>query len=703
MGSRIRDRKTVKRIFECYIVIEPPWAEGSSSEPGGQNGGSVTNGGRRSPGLSDGGTPIIKSVFPANYNHPNILKSAAQFAFPCPTNSGTVELFTYVLTGEDSKWTFGYCRHHNGSQSGVVFLTFLPWQEIFYRLLNYCAEIDEVKVVAFLDRLYTIPVPESGTCLYVPTSSKPFICPVALSSDLSLPSIPENRNVSEFYNALGTESMLVLFTALLSERRIVITSKKLSRLSSIVMACNLFLFPFCWQHIFIPVLPMQLSDYLSAPMPFLIGVPIFVWDRLPPESLGQLVRVDADSDTVTSPFPEDLDSLPHDVGSLLRKNLTGERVLGDGLARAFLRSLAQVMGHYQEAIRDDDQSFDSELFVQFAHPSHRQFITTKLLRLQIFQQFIEDRLLKIRAGECESDEFELEALGWRATRTNGRNGFPVFKSISGSQNRTAIKKAGKAVIMSVKRESGNIIESVKQNSALKSALRQVKEGGKSVKQKSHIAVSDIKSKFHVPSSSRNPGSTDSTSHNDQGSKMYARYPNSMRAIQSEKALDPSKSMHMLGDTRDDNLLHLMSFSSSASTMTDLSKNAESDKIKVKPRLSRSEENLIDLDCPTGLGFTLENPLYDLVSNNSVFEDSKTDAQLLLEYGLSDYFNQMNLTSDSDANDNKRTTSDNFELEFGASQNSTTRNSTTSSSSQKRLSTNMMGGQPSSSSSWATFD
>lgn len=317
------------------------------------------------------------------------------------------------------------------------------------------------------------------------------------------------------------------------------------------------------------------------------------------------------------------------------------------------------------------------------------------------------------------------------------------------------------MIMSVKRESGNIIESVKQNSALKSALRQVsvlatfaidfyilytsvirsgsvislnlytnsfkyyvtyihmyiihaiifrvifiikvKEGGKSVKQKSHIAVSDIKSKFHVPSSSRNPGSTDSTSHNDQGSKMYARYPNSMRAIQSEKALDPSKSMHMLGDTRDDNLLHLMSFSSSASTMTDLSKNAESDKIKVKPRLSRSEENLIDLDCPTGLGFTLENPLYDLVSNNSVFEDSKTDAQLLLEYGLSDYFNQMNLTSDSDANDNKRTTSDNFELEFGASQNSTTRNSTTSSSSQKRLSTNMMGGQPSSSSSWATFD
>jgi hypothetical protein len=103
---------------------------------------------------------------------------------------GTVELFTFVLTGEDSKWTFGYCRHPYGSQSGVLFLTFLPWQEIFYRVLNYCAEVDDVRLVAFLDRLYSLPVPVAGTCLYVPTSSKPFICPCP--SDLSLPSIPEN-------------------------------------------------------------------------------------------------------------------------------------------------------------------------------------------------------------------------------------------------------------------------------------------------------------------------------------------------------------------------------------------------------------------------------------------------------------------------------------------------------------------------------
>lgn len=169
------------------------------------------------------------------------------------------------------------------------------------------------------------------------------------------------RNVSEFYNALGIESMIQLFAALLSERRIVVTSKKLSRLSSIVVACNLFLFPMSWQHIFIPVLPLQLQDYLGAPMPFLIGVPIAVWDRIPPESLGQVVRVDADSNTVTSPFIEDVESIPTDVVNLLRKNLSRDKVLGDGLARAFLRALAQLMGHYQDAFPEDASAFNEEL------------------------------------------------------------------------------------------------------------------------------------------------------------------------------------------------------------------------------------------------------------------------------------------------------------------------------------------------------
>lgn len=101
-----------------------------------------------------------------------------------------MELFTFVLTSGDSKWTFGYCRHPIGAKKGIIFLTFLPWQEIFFRALNLCAEMSEENLKIFLHKLYTTPVPDGSTCLYVPTHSKPFICPCP--KDLSLPSIPEN-------------------------------------------------------------------------------------------------------------------------------------------------------------------------------------------------------------------------------------------------------------------------------------------------------------------------------------------------------------------------------------------------------------------------------------------------------------------------------------------------------------------------------
>ncbi|CAG7816562.1 unnamed protein product [Allacma fusca] len=610
MGSRIRERKSVKKLFECYMEVEPPWGHTSP--------GSKRNSLVRSPSDPNEWTPIVRAVFPPTFKDQDILKSAAQFAFPCPTNSENVDLFTFVLTSGDSKWTFGYCRHPPHAKKCTLFLSFLPWQEVFYRCLNHCTEAEPAALEHFLVSMYNSAVPEAGTCLYIPTMTKPFIYPCP--PELGLPSIPENRNVSEFYNALGTDSMLTLFAAILSERRIVVTSKKLSRLSSVVIACNLFLFPMYWQHIYIPVLPTQLQDYLSAPMPFLIGVPLLVWDRIPSETLGQVVRVDSDSNTVTTPFPEDLSSVPEDVLYHLRKNLAADKVQGDGLARAFLRALAQLMGHYRDAFRDDGNSFDEDLFLNFAHHSHRPYLETKLLRLQIFQQFIDERLESIRNGSSVTDEFELESLAWRSSRANGRNGIPALRNLAGSQNK-AIKKAGKAVIMSMRRESGNVIETLKQNSTLKSAIRSVKESGKNVKQKSHVAYSDIKSKFHVPSqmSTLSPHRTSAASEygHTQLTKTYRRHSGSTSNAQKSIHNGSSRSLQVpIGsDSRlrnsDDNLVHLSS-SSSASRLPDT------------PALGQ--------------------------------DGIKTDEQLLSEYGLQDYFAHMNISGDSFSSSNSSGTS-----------------------------------------------
>lgn len=91
---------------------------------------------------------------------------------------------------------------------------------------------------------------------------------------------------------------------------------------------------------------------------------------------------------------------------------------------------------------------------------------------------------------------------------------------------------------------------------------------------------------------------------------------------------------------DDNFIHL---SPSASNINE----ASSSEVEKPKRLSKSEENLIDLDTPDEIqSFTLENPLYELAAVDSeVFTDSRfNEEQLLRDYGLIDYFSNLKLSS-----------------------------------------------------------
>lgn len=67
--------------------------------------------------------------------------------------------------------------------------------------------------------------------------------------------------------------MLTLIAAMLLERRVVMTSRSRDTLTASVQAAAAMLYPFQYHHIFLPLLPKMLSDYLQAPMPFLVGLP----------------------------------------------------------------------------------------------------------------------------------------------------------------------------------------------------------------------------------------------------------------------------------------------------------------------------------------------------------------------------------------------------------------------------------------------
>jgi hypothetical protein len=58
---------------------------------------------------------------------------------------------------------------------------------------------------------------------------------------------------------------------LLVERQVLLISSHYSILTIAAEGLLAAMFPFVWQHVYIPFLPQAALDFLHAPMPFLIG------------------------------------------------------------------------------------------------------------------------------------------------------------------------------------------------------------------------------------------------------------------------------------------------------------------------------------------------------------------------------------------------------------------------------------------------
>ncbi|KAG8187207.1 hypothetical protein JTE90_020076 [Oedothorax gibbosus] len=459
MGSRLRENPA--HVFECFFEIVIP----NENEK----------------------RAWILQKYPEDYDDKEVLKSVPEFACPCEFTNSAIQHFSFVLTNLDSKWSFGYCRHSPNSPTLIAIISHLPWHETFYKILNQVSDLTNAKESSilpnFLECLYNTPVPDPGLNLHLLYDEKEFIvyCP----NHLKLPSIPENRNLTEYFNAIDAHNMMVIFASMLHERRILVTSKKLSRLSACVQAANSLISPMNWQHIFIPILPKHLIDYLSAPMPFLIGVPSVTFEQFRQSELSEVVILDADNNRVKTPF-EDLETLPPEIVSSLKRSLKNPNMmLGDGVSRAFMKALVKLIGGYRDSLKftlGQKISFDEDAFIQTRPASVQPFLET-MLHLQIFQQFIESRLDMLNSGVGFSDEFEYEVNTYEVHSNNN------------------LKTQYKEWVTTMKKEGGAFLKNVKSktNPAVKHAYKQVKDKGKR-------AYKDIRSK--IQDIQKHPSQTD---------------------------------------------------------------------------------------------------------------------------------------------------------------------------------------------------
>ena len=114
------------------------------------------------------------------------------------------------------------------------------------------------------------------------------ICQPPPHTDLPVIDVP----VRLLFLKLSLEDMLLIVTALLTERRLIVLSKDYALLTPAIEAILALLYPFKWRHVYIPLVPAHMLAFVGAPWPFLIGIHSRYADRVleeMPPSLGPVI------------------------------------------------------------------------------------------------------------------------------------------------------------------------------------------------------------------------------------------------------------------------------------------------------------------------------------------------------------------------------------------------------------------------------
>ncbi|KAJ1528747.1 hypothetical protein ONE63_007135 [Megalurothrips usitatus] len=161
--------------------------------------------------------------------------------------------------------------------------------------------------------LYEIMVPLPGRSTRV--ACFPPTLP-SLGSDPALiiqrPSSIEELPLFDFplrqvFSLLGANTVVQLFTCVLLENQVMLSSSDYQRLTLVAEALVCLLFPFTWQHVYVPILPASLQHFLDAPVPFVMGLHSCE-PRLKMASEANLCYLDIDRCTLQ--LPEELPNFP---------------------------------------------------------------------------------------------------------------------------------------------------------------------------------------------------------------------------------------------------------------------------------------------------------------------------------------------------------------------------------------------------------
>ncbi|CAO2599462.1 DENN domain-containing protein 2C [Lemmus lemmus] len=345
------------------------------------------------------------------------LKVIPKFCFPdsknwVPTSELKSETFSFVLTGEDGSRWFGYCKkllpEGKGKRLPEVYcmVSRLGCFNLFSKILDEVEkrrEMSPALVYPFMRSVMEAPFPAPGRTITV-KSYLPGAGDGSVELCRPLDSRLEHVDFECLFKCLSVCHLIRVCASLLLERRVIFVANSLSTLSKCGHAVVATLYPFTWQHTYIPVLPASMIDIVCSPTPFLIGIlscSLPHLQDLPIEEVCALRRL---TQCASSKVSDEDEILPPKLQAALvqiledrDEVLAQEKQFSQGVSEAFVRFFVELVGHYSlnmTVTERGERVFLREPFRK-SHTSRsvRHFLDL-FMETQMFAGFVQDRELR---------------------------------------------------------------------------------------------------------------------------------------------------------------------------------------------------------------------------------------------------------------------------------------------------------------------
>uniref|UniRef100_A0A3B4VMR0 DENN domain containing 2B n=1 Tax=Seriola dumerili TaxID=41447 RepID=A0A3B4VMR0_SERDU len=334
------------------------------------------------------------------------LKAIPQFCFPdakdwSPVSEYNSETFSFMLTGEDGSRRFGYCRRllptGKGPRLPEVYcvISRLGCFDLFSTILDEVERrrgISAALVYPFMRSLMESPFPAPGKIIKVKT-----FLPGAGNEVRTL---IRSANCDDLnFTFFVVIQVTRVFASLLLERRVIFVADKLSTLSSCMLAVVALLYPFSWQHTFIPVLPASMLDIVCCPTPFLVGL---LSSSMPKLKELPVEEMDDEASLLPRKLQAALEQALEQRNDIINQDSDSEsdeeyNSLNSLVSEAFIRFFLETIGHYSLFITQNERGeriFQREAFRKsVASKSIRRFLGV-FMESQMFAGFIQDRELR---------------------------------------------------------------------------------------------------------------------------------------------------------------------------------------------------------------------------------------------------------------------------------------------------------------------